>query len=353
MEEDRNGVETFMSIDKFISELIAYHEKIKELQASEVHYKLQTATLQETLDRYQTILDRLPQKIFLKDKNSLYLWTNEPYARYLGIPREEVPGRKDEEFFPPEAAGRSSEHDREVVEKGVSLEREERYASEGKLKVEKTITSPVKNASGETVGILGVCWDLTDQKAGEEEWEKKCMELSRLLEARGREGKEIQEKFESEQAERRRLEDRIKDLESQFSTLFESSGAAVAVVDGNQVISRVNGQFERFSGYSRVEVEGAKHWNEVFGNGAAENRGESAPPPDLLSREPGTRMITFLDRQNRGKTVSMNAARIADTDRIMVSLTDLTKYRQVREELDRIMRQFSEMMREMEMGEKA
>jgi len=47
MEEDKNGIDKFMNIDNFITQLIGYHEQIKQLKASEVHYKDLAGSLQE------------------------------------------------------------------------------------------------------------------------------------------------------------------------------------------------------------------------------------------------------------------------------------------------------------------
>jgi hypothetical protein len=73
---------------------------------------------------------------------------------------------------------------------------------------------------------------------------------------------------------------------------------------------------------------------------------------DMNSPDPGMHMLKFMDKQNREKTVSMTAARIPDTNRIIISLMDITKYKQAREELNRIMKQFMELMVEMERGVK-
>jgi hypothetical protein len=59
-----------------------------------------------------------------------------------------------------------------------------------------------------------------------------------------------------------------------------------------------------------------------------------------------------MDKQNKEKTVSMTAARIPDTGRVLVSLADITKYKKTREELSRVMKQFMELMVEMEKGVK-
>ncbi len=352
MEEDKNGVDKFMNIDKFITELIGYHEQIKQLKASEVHYKDLVATLQENLNKYRAIIDHLPQKVFLKDKNLFYLFGNQNYARFLGVDPQKIPGKTDHDFFPYETAEQYLNDDRKFMEKGHPEEKEERVPRDGKERVEQVAKYPVRNEAGEVVGILGISWDITDRKEREEDLERRSMELTRLLEARTEEWKEIGGKFQSEQAERRRLEERLNSLEGYYRILFENTGTAVAVVEDNKVLSRVNAEFERFSGYSRAEVEGAKNWNEFIRNGSPQGVGEATSSPDMNSLDPGMQVFKFVDKQNREKTVSVTAARIPDTNRVIVSLMDITKYKQAREELNRIMKQFMELMVEMERGVK-
>jgi PAS domain S-box-containing protein len=202
--------------------------------------------------------------------------------------------------------------------------------------------------SGETAGILGISWDITDQKGREEDLGKKNIELALLLEARDEESKEIHAKFQAEQAECRRLGEKQKHLETLYGLLFENTGTAVAVIEDNKVIARVNTEFEKLSGYSRAEVEGTKTWDDILHHGHQKDIGESAPSPDLISLNPGIHVFKFRDKQTKENVVSMTAARIPDTNRFMVSMTDITKYSQAREELDGIRKQFMEWMAEME-----
>jgi PAS domain S-box-containing protein len=312
MEEDKNGLENFLSVDKFISELIGYHEKIKQLLTSETHYKKLAGTLQENLDNYQTIVSHLPQKVFLKDKNSSYLFANENYSQSLGTAAQNIPGKTDHDFFPAEAAERRLNDDRRFMEAGHLEEKEERYIGEG------------------------------------EALERRAMELARGQEVRMAELNELSEKYRAEQAECRRLEEELRRLQGYFGILFENTGTAVAVIDDSRVISRVNAEFEKFSGYPRKDVEGAKNWNEFIPNGYLENMGEPTGLAQLNSLDPG--MHVFVDQQKKEKIVSLTAARIPDTNSVMVSLIDITKQRQAREELNRIMKQFMEWMAEMERG---
>ena len=348
MEEDKNGLENFLSVDKFISELIGYHEKIKQLLTSETHYKKLAGTLQENLDNYQTIVSHLPQKVFLKDKNSSYLFANENYSQSLGTAAQNIPGKTDHDFFPVEAAERRLNDDRRFMEAGHLEEKEERYIGEGGVRVEQILRIPVKNECGDIVGIMGISWDITEKKAKEEALERRAMELARAQEVRMAELNELSEKYRAEQAERRRLEEELRRLQGYFGILFENTGTAVAVIDDSRVISRVNAEFEKFSGYPRKDVEGAKNWNEFIPNGYPGNLGEPAGLAQLNSLDPG--MHVFVDQQKKEKIVSLTTARIPDTNSVMVSLIDITKQRQAREELNRIMKQFMEWMAEMERG---
>jgi hypothetical protein len=67
---------------------------------------------------------------------------------------------------------------------------------------------------------------------------------------------------------------------------------------------------------------------------------------------PGMREFKVMDKQNREKTLSITGARIPDTNRILVSLMDITGYKKTREKLKRIMTHFRQLMVEMEKAAK-
>jgi PAS domain S-box-containing protein len=348
MEEGKSIADKFMSVEKFISELISYHEQIKLLKASEVHYKELAAHLGETLKKYQAIVDHLPLKFFLKDKNLVYLFASESYARFLGIAPQEISGKMDHDFFPFEVAEQRLNEERKLMEVGQAEEKEERRTREGRTRVDQIIKTPIKNECGETIGIVGYCLDITEIKEKEEELERKNKELSNFLEARNAELKEIRKKFELEQAERQLLEERLQNVEALFPILFENTGTAVAMIKEDRIISRVNREFEKLSGYSRAEVEGTKNWGEFIQNGSHQDIGELAGSPSMNSPGPEMPVFKFVGRQNEEKIVSMTVALIPDSGSVLVSLKDITNYYKAREELKRIMTHFRQMMVGME-----
>jgi len=352
MEEGKNGADKFMSIDKFITELIGFHEQIKQLKASEAHYRELAGNLQETLKKYQVIVDNLPLKFFLKDKYLVYHFGSISYARFLGIAPREIFGKTDHDFFPVEVAEQRLNEERRLLEMGQAEEKEERHTREGRTRFDQIIKTPIKNESGETVGIVGFSLDITEKREKEEGLEREKKELSDFLEARSAEMKEIREKSQEEQVERQRLEERLKIVEALFSILFENTGTAVAMIKENRIISMVNSEFEKLSGYSRAEVEGTKNWGEFIQNGYLQDKGEPAGSPSMNSLDPVMPVVKFVGRQNEGKTVSMTSARIPDTGSVLVSLKDITNYYKAREELNRVMTRFREMMVELEKAAK-
>ena len=116
---------------------------------------------------YRTLLDNLPQNIFLKDRNSVYLSCNENYARALKIKTEEIAGKTDYEFYPKELAEKYRADDKRIVESGKVEEIEEKYIQEGKEFIVKTVKTPIKDEQGSVIGILGIFWDITERNKAE------------------------------------------------------------------------------------------------------------------------------------------------------------------------------------------
>jgi PAS domain S-box-containing protein len=107
-------------------------------------------------------LENLPQKVFLKDKNSVYISCNKNYAKDLGIKSDEIIGRTDYDFFPKELAEKYRANDKQIIESGQEESIREKYIQQGQEITVHTVKTPVKDKSGETIGLLGVFWNITD-----------------------------------------------------------------------------------------------------------------------------------------------------------------------------------------------
>jgi PAS domain S-box-containing protein len=126
-------------------------------------------SLRQSENKYRTLLENLPQRIFLKDNNSVYISCNANYARDLKIKPAEIAGKTDYDFYPKELAEKYKADDRRVVESGQTIDIEEKYILEGREFIVHTVKTPVADEQGNVIGMLGIFWDITDSKRRERE----------------------------------------------------------------------------------------------------------------------------------------------------------------------------------------
>jgi PAS domain S-box-containing protein len=118
--------------------------------------------------KYRTLVEHLPQRIFLKDRNSVYVSCNANFARDLKIHPDEIAGKTDYDLFPKQVAERYTAEDRNIIESGRAEEAEETYAVNGQKLSVHVLKTPVKDESDNTVGVLGIFWDVTERNKMEE-----------------------------------------------------------------------------------------------------------------------------------------------------------------------------------------
>jgi hypothetical protein len=124
--------------------------------------------LRTSKSKYRTLLENLPQKIFYKDRNSVYVSCNDNYAQDLKIKSDEIIGKTDYDFYPKELAEKYTADDKRIMESGKTEEIEEKYIQEGKEGIVHTVKTPIKDEKGTVIGILGIFWDITERKKAEE-----------------------------------------------------------------------------------------------------------------------------------------------------------------------------------------
>jgi PAS domain S-box-containing protein len=114
----------------------------------------------ESESKYRTLVEHIPQKIFMKDTESVYVSCNENFAKDLGIRPDQFAGKTDYDFFPRELADKYRTDDKRIMETGKTEELEEEYIQSGEEAWVKTIKTPIRQEDGTVTGILGVFWTL-------------------------------------------------------------------------------------------------------------------------------------------------------------------------------------------------
>jgi PAS domain S-box-containing protein len=128
------------------------------------------AALEAERGLLRTLIDVLPVSIYVKDTRSRFLVANDECARAVGAASpEELLGKTDADFFPPELAAAFREDERKVLagESVVNLE-EASVHPDGTARTELTTKVPLRDEAGAIIGLVGVSRDISERKQADE-----------------------------------------------------------------------------------------------------------------------------------------------------------------------------------------
>lgn len=167
-----------------------------------------TEELRSEKIRLRTLLDTAPDLVWMKDADGVFLACNAQFEKLLGAREANIVGKTDYDFLPREMADFFRDHDRRAAANGGPSINEEEvvYAVDGRRATLETIKTPVYDAAGRLVGVLGIGRDIT---------------------------------------ERRRQEQRL----ALAARVFESTADAVVLADPDQRIVAINRAFTEITGY--------------------------------------------------------------------------------------------------------
>ena len=129
---------------------------------------------------YHSLVENLPQNILRKDLNERFTFANQNFCTILGVPLEQILGKTDFDFFPPDLAAKYQRDDQYVIRTGRTFETiEENKSPHGEKMYVNVIKTPIRDSKGTIIGIQGIFWDITERKRWEERLQKANAELAR------------------------------------------------------------------------------------------------------------------------------------------------------------------------------
>jgi PAS domain S-box-containing protein len=143
--------------------------------------KIESA-LAEERNLLRSLIDNLPDYIYVKDTRYRYAIDNIAHRRFLGAStEEEVIGKKLSDFFPPEFVEQFARDDQSIIEKGeILVNREELLIdTTGRRRWHSTTKVPLRNNEGRIIGLVGISRDITERKVAEEKLQQAHAELAR------------------------------------------------------------------------------------------------------------------------------------------------------------------------------
>ncbi len=132
----------------------------------------------------KTVIEHIPDPIFIKDKNHALLEMNQANARIIGLPEQELIGKTDRDFFPVELAEKFYERDDHIFTTNQVFTAEDTTMwSDGKAHTAYTRLVPIPDSAGQPKYLLGITHDVTESRTHEAEREQLLAEMAALYQA--------------------------------------------------------------------------------------------------------------------------------------------------------------------------
>ncbi len=174
---------------------------------------------------YESLVETLPQNILRKDTTGRFVFANRKFCASLGKSLDQILGKNDLDFFPPQLAEKYHRDDLRVMATREPVDTiEANQTPAGERIFVHVIKTPLYDVVGNVIGIQGIFWDVTERKKTEEALAYERDLLRALLE---------------------NIPDRIyfKDTQSRFLRVSSSMAARLGVANPADVVGRSDFDF--------------------------------------------------------------------------------------------------------------
>lgn len=133
-------------------------------------------------------LDAIPDPVWLKDADGVYLECNATFERLYGAGKADIIGKTDYDFVDRKLADFIREHDRMAVIAGKPSISEEclDFADGGYRGLFETVKTPIYADAGKLIGVLGIARDISGRKQAEDEISRLNIDLEHRVSERTR-----------------------------------------------------------------------------------------------------------------------------------------------------------------------
>jgi len=272
---DRSNISNYFTIQKKLSET--------------------TTQLQRTTEKYERLTDTLPEGVLIIDKIGKITYANPESQRIFDIPFSESKGTMFTKYMTKKSLLKSLELLKKV-KKGKNLEKVELNAvhRDGYIFPVEVWATPLKK-EGTYNGLICVIRDITDRKQAEKN---------------------------------------LRDSEVKYRTVFESAATAMGKFGDDGIITLVNNEFEKLTGFSKKEVINKLHWYDLVTD---EYKTKMLKYHKNRTNQRGNPPIEYdcdiIDKDSNIKTVHVKIGLLNDESTRIVSLLDITDLKETHRKL--------------------
>ena len=133
--------------------------------------KLAGVQLEDERLRLRTLIQTIPDLVWLKNPDGIYLSCNAQFERYFGAKEADIVGKTDYGFVDTELADFFRQKDLEAMYADKPKVNEEwiTYPDNGQRALLETIKVPMRDDAGKLIGVMGIARDITERKKNEED----------------------------------------------------------------------------------------------------------------------------------------------------------------------------------------
>ncbi len=205
--------------------------------------------LYESQQMLQLIMDNIPQRIFWKDRHSVYMGCNIHFARGAGLATSDaIVGKTDFELpWANEEAAWYREVDQRVMRNDAAEYHimETQLQATGQRMWVDTNKVPLHDSDGRVVGVLGTFEDITERKRAQEALQRAHDELEVRVKERTGELRAINDQLQLEIAERRQVEATEHEQRTLAEALRDTAALLNSTLDLEQVLDLILSQIGR------------------------------------------------------------------------------------------------------------
>ena len=208
-----------------------------------------TAELTRERARLNVVIRAIPDLVWLKDPQGVYLGCNRAFEGLYGVPEAQIVGKTDRDFVDEATAQGFRHHDQKAMAAASPSVNEEwlTFADDGRRRLFETVKTAMRDGDGVLIGVLGVARDITERKLAAEE-------LGRLR-------NHLEEVVTERTARLQRTAESLRLVVAEQTALFEAAPVGIAMVR-NRLVERCNPRLEAIFGVQSGGMNGVsiRHW---------------------------------------------------------------------------------------------
>ncbi len=165
-----NGQHTFFSVKFPLHDAHGNIHALGAICTDITDRKRAEEQLQAEHSRLRSLIQTIPELVWMKDTEGVYRLCNTAFERMLGAKEADIQGKTDYDFFDTDLADFFRQKDRDAMAAGQPIVNEEwgTYADTGKRALFETTKAPVRDESGRVFGVLGISRDITAARAAQD-----------------------------------------------------------------------------------------------------------------------------------------------------------------------------------------